>query len=93
MRFRVELVTDQDAFPAQLLGALVDNDKISVIRFDTPAWPHTTSVTILVLAYRKKNAVAKARELMLPVFRSVVHSMVGGEPFGFTLGIEAVPAS
>jgi hypothetical protein len=93
IRGRIEHVTDLDSFPEKLRAALAAESQISVVQFDAPIWPHTTSVVIRIAASRKRDAQRMAHEVMLPVFTSVANSIVGVQPFGWTLSVDAVPVS
>ena len=91
IRGRVEHVTDLDSFPELLRRALVAENQISVVQFVEPTWPHTTTVTIRIAAGRKKDAERTASDLMIPIFKIVATSIIGDQPFGWTLGVHAVP--
>jgi hypothetical protein len=93
VRGRIENVTDQDSFPELFRAALCDESELSVVRFDYPTWPHTTSVVVRISADNKKDAERRARDLILPVFRKVVRQVKGDDAFGWTLMIGAVPPS
>jgi hypothetical protein len=93
IRGRIEHVTDVDSFPEMLRTALAAESQIAVVQFDDPIWPHTTTVTIRVAADRKKDAERTASELMLPILKSVANSIIGDQPFGWALGLDAVPVS
>jgi hypothetical protein len=88
---RIEHVTDLDSFPDLLQAALAAQPHISVIRFDTPTWPHTTSVVVRIRAGQKDEAEKAASEMMLPIWKSVAVSILGEQNFGWTLGVDAAP--
>ena len=90
---RIEHVTDQDVFPDLFHGAIVKTGKISVMQFNRPVWPHTTSIVIRLTASRKKDAEFQAQQLVLPVFLGVAKDLLGAEPFGWTLSVNAQLAS
>jgi hypothetical protein len=89
VRGRIENVTDQDAFPGLYQAALGEESEISVVRFDHPPWPHTTSVVVRISAENKKDAEKNARDLILPVLRKVVIQIKGEDAFGWTLMVGA----
>jgi hypothetical protein len=93
VRGRIEHVTDLDSFPQLFQTALAAESHISVIQFDAPKWPHTTAVVIRISASRKKEAERAAYEVMLPILKSVANSIIGEQPFGWTLSVDAVPVS
>jgi hypothetical protein len=93
IRGRIERVTDVDSFPELLRNALATEGQIPVVRFDEPIWPHTTTVTIRVSAGRKKDAERTASELILPILKGVANSIIGDQPFGWTLAVNAVPVA
>jgi len=91
VRGRIEHVTDLDSFPRLFQSALAAQPHISVIRFVTPTWPHTTAAVIRIVAGRKKEAEKAAFEQMLPIWKSVAVSILGEQNFGWTLSVDAVP--
>lgn len=91
VRGRIENVTDLDAFPELFRGALAAEPHLSVVHFDPPAWPHTTTVVIRIAASRQEDAQRAANEVMLPIFRSVAETILGDKPFGWVLSVDAVP--
>lgn len=90
---RVEYVTDQENFPELFLAALERHTEISIVRFNRPSWPHTTSVVIRLSASSKKSAEKLAREMLLDVFLEAAKEIAGDAPFGWTIRAEAQPAS
>ena|SRR5664280_579403 len=92
VRGRIENVTDRDAFPGMFQAALGADTGISIVQFDHPTWPHTTTVVIRVSAERKRDAESSAGELILRVLSSVAREIIGDEAFGWTLSIDAVPS-
>lgn len=90
---RIEQVTDQEAFAELFLGALIKTNEISVIQFNRPTWPHTTSVVIRVTASRKKEAESQAKAMVLPVLLDVAKAIGADGPFGWTLSVDVRPAS
>ncbi|NNN09032.1 MAG: hypothetical protein HKL85_07565 [Acidimicrobiaceae bacterium] len=93
VRGRIEDVTDQEAFPKLFRATLAQEDGISIARFGYPTWPHTTSAVIRISASSKRDAERVARDIALPVFQSVARTIIGDKAFGWTLGVDAVPAS
>ncbi len=93
IRGRIENVTDDDSFSELLRLALAAESQISVVEFVEPIWPHTTTVTIRIAAGRKEDAGRTASELLLPIFKIVATSIIGDQPFGWTLGVDAVPVA
>ena len=89
---RIEQVTDQDVFADLFLEGLIKTNKISVIQFSRPSWPHTTSVVIRVAAVRKNEAVSRAKALVHPVLLDVAKAIGGDGPFGWTMSVDAKPA-
>lgn len=89
---RIEPVTDRENFPDLFLAALHRGAKISLIKFNRPSWPHTTTVVIRVTASTKKKAEEQARELLLPVLLEAAIETGAEGPFGWTLRAGAEPA-
>lgn len=90
---RVEYITDQENFPDSFLAALGRQTEISIVRFNRPSWPHTTSVVIRLSANSKKSAEKLAQEMLRHVFLEAAKEIAGEAPFGWTLSAEAKPAS
>ncbi len=82
---RIEHVTDRENFPELFLAALRREAKISLIKFNRPRWPYTTTVVIRVTASTKKRAEEQARELLLPVLLEAAKETGVEGPFGWTL--------
>lgn len=89
---RIEHVTDREVFAELFLDALIKTNEISVIQFNRPSWPHTTSVVIRVIASSKKVAVSRAKALVHPVLLDVARLIGGDGPFGWTMSVDARPA-
>ena len=90
---RVEHVTDHEAFPDMFRTALAKEDLISIVQFDRPNWPHTTSVVVRLTAISKKQAEHQAQEILVRVFSNIANDIIGDASFGWTLSVEAKPAS
>jgi len=90
---RIERVTDHEAFPDLLRAALANEDSLSVVQFDRPNWPHTTSVIVRLTAINKKDAERRGKEILLPLLLTVASDIIDDEPFGWTLRVDAEPAS
>jgi hypothetical protein len=90
---RIERVTDHVDFAELFLEALIRTNEISVIKFNRPSWPHTTSVVIRVAAIGKKDAESQAKALIHPILVDVANKIGGDGPFGWTLRVDARPAA
>ena len=90
---RIEHVTDHEAFPDLFRAALAKEDLISIVQFDRPNWPHTTSVVVRLTAISKKDAEHRAQEILVHLFLSVAKDIIGEASFGWTISVEAKPAS
>jgi hypothetical protein len=89
---RIEDVTDQEVFPELFRGALARADEIPVIWYVRSGWPHTTSLVVRLSASDKKDAEFQAQRLVLPVFLGVAKELLGVDPFGWTISVDAKPA-
>jgi hypothetical protein len=92
VRGRIENVTDQDEFPGLFLAALRAESEISVVQFDYPTVPHTTSVVIRISADRMSDAESIARELILRIFLKLAREIIGDDASRRTLSIHVAPA-
>lgn len=90
---RIEYVTDQDAFPDLFRAALNAEDGITLIRFDYPTVPHSTSAVIRISAKTKARAEQDAREVVVRVLGPIGSSITDGKPFGWAISADAVLAS
>jgi len=90
---RIEDVTDQDAFPEAFLIALSQADGISVVTFNRPTWPHTTSAVIRLGARNGQEAERAAREVMVQALQRVARAMIGDRPFGWSISVDVQPAA
>jgi hypothetical protein len=90
---RVEHVTDHEVFPDMFRAALAKEDLISIVQFNRPTSPHTTSVVVRLTAISKKKAEHRAREILLRVFSNVANDIIGDASFGWTLSVDAKPVS
>jgi hypothetical protein len=93
VRGRIEHVTDQEEFPELFQAILAKEDEISIVQFNYPTWPHTTLAVIRISANSKNDAENVAREIVLRSFQTIAKTIIGDEAFGWTLGVDAVPAS
>lgn len=89
---RIENVTNHEEFPRLFLTALHNESEISIVRFDEATWPHTTQVTVRILANEKEEAESAARDLVLRVYLTIARQIAGEGDFGWTLRTHAVPS-
>ena len=92
VRGRIETVTDRVEFPGLFRAALLEEDQITIVRFDQPTLPHTTLVIVRVSAKSEKAAEQEVRDLVLRIYLTIARQMVVDSNFGLTLSTSANPS-
>jgi hypothetical protein len=88
IRGRIEGVSDDPRFPPLFEKALESNPDVALVRFQQYPWPHANSADIVITAVDKKDAEAKASDVMRKILKDAAEAL-GISPYGWTVGVSA----